>query len=95
VSRYARDFYSSLLASPWGRGWTSFVHRARRSISSPCVAQVMRLPDGPVSVPRAHCVGLAIVVKLGGRSRSVVVEPFLTRMASRRDPAGWSWPKLG
>jgi hypothetical protein len=85
VSRYARDFWSSPPASPLGRCWTSFVHRAHRSAGSTAIGQVVRLPDSPIDVPRAHCVGLNVVAKLGGRSQSAVVEPFLPRMASRLD----------
>jgi hypothetical protein len=59
-------------------------------MGSMCVAQVACLLDGPIGVPRAHSVGLAVVVKLGGRSRSVVVEPFLLRIACHFDPASWS-----
>jgi hypothetical protein len=65
-----------MLASPWGHGWTSFIYRAHRSMGSTRIAQVVRLSDGPVGVPRAHCVGLAIIAKHGGRSQSMVVLPF-------------------
>jgi hypothetical protein len=57
------------------------------------IAQVAHLPDGPIGMPRVHCVGLAVIVKHGGRSRSAVVEPLLLRMVSHRDPAGWSTPE--
>jgi hypothetical protein len=88
VSCYARNFWSYLPTSPWGRDWISFIHQARHSSGSMCIAQVTLLPDALIGVPRAHCVGLAVVAKLGGRSWSAVVESFLSRIASHQDLAG-------
>jgi hypothetical protein len=68
------------LLHPPSSSWHGSVH----TIQATC------LPDDPVGVPRAHNVGCTAAAELGGRSRSVVVEPFLSQMVSCWDPVGRS-----
>jgi hypothetical protein len=53
-------------SGPWGRGWTSPIHRAPHGVDSVRASLAARQTGSPTGAMRVHHAGLSITTKLGG-----------------------------
>jgi hypothetical protein len=83
AARRSRRYWASQPLAPEGHGSASSVHCACHDVGSVHAAEAACPPDGPIGVLRTLHVGLA------------VIEPSISRRASRWATAGKSWPELG